>query len=196
MDPDSLSKQNQIKSITENKENIENKLKKLDANLAILEQNQSPNNLTLISKNDSTIIKELPDDNLRKDRIKEIKTSKVNLESKLQLLDGQIKILIKEEEINNNRKNISIKSYLDNFQKDKLESEQKVKKWDNDRKELEKKQKIDLDRSFEINKKKMAKIEAEVHKKEEHKKEENKKYINGLHERAIRVSKEIVEIQR
>ena len=71
-----------------------------------------------------------------------------------------------------------------------MEIEKKVKKWGDSKKELEKKHKAEQEKSLEKIKKKLEKIELEAKKKEEIKKEENKKYIEGLHDRSVRVSKE------
>jgi len=199
----------QLKEVMENKESIENKLKKLEANLEILE-NPTPNhnnpnnhnnptspknNLTTNAKNESLIVsKEIIDENIRKARIKEIKNSKMNLETSLKSVDAQIKLLIKEEEINNNKKKINIKNYLDNFQKDKQESELRVKKWKEDHKEFLKKQKADLNKSFEKEKKQKEKYEIVEKKQQELKKSDTKKYLDSLHEKSIKVHKQNEEI--
>jgi len=115
-----------IKDIKDNKDNIENKIKSLEENIKILENND----LTRIDLNISVSGgKEIIEDNIRKSRIKEIKNKKEILEKKLYYLDEQVQSLMKEEESNNINKKFNLKQYLDNFEKDKKEADQREQRW-------------------------------------------------------------------
>lgn len=118
-----------IKDIKENKGSIENKIKSLEENIKILENND----LTRIDLNvSSSGGKEIIEDNIRKSRIKEIRSKKEMLEKKLIYLDGQVQSLMKEEESNNLNKKFNLKQYLDNFEKDKKEAELRELRWKKD----------------------------------------------------------------
>jgi hypothetical protein len=118
-----------IKEIQENKESIGMKIKSLEENMKLLEGDGN------VSKLDLNIsMRGEVDDNVRKSRIKEIKTTKEILEKKLHTLDEQVQKLMTEEELNSQKK-FNLKQYLDNFEKDKSEVAAKTKKWEQDQKD-------------------------------------------------------------
>ena len=103
------------------------KIKHLEENIKLIE-NTEGNEMTL---NNRSIIEE----NILRSRVKEIKTTKNVLEQKLYCLESQIKLLMNEEEQLKDKKKQNIKNYLDNFEKDKKESEQKSKEFEKKREE-------------------------------------------------------------
>jgi len=133
-----------IKDIKENKENIEFKIKSLEENIKILENNDITRVDLNISQGGS---REIIDDNIRKSRIKEIKNKKDILKNKLIYLDEQVQSLMKEEEFNNVNKKFNLKSYLDNFERDKREAELREQKW---KKEHEQRVKVFEDQQKKI----------------------------------------------
>lgn len=118
-----------IKDIKENKDNLEYKIKSLEENIKLLENND----LTKIDINVSVCGgKDIIENNIRKSRIKEIKSKKEILEKKLFYLDEQVQSLMKEEETNYLNKKFNLKQYLENFEKDKKEAEQREQRWKKD----------------------------------------------------------------
>ena len=120
-----------IKEIRESKENISNKIKSLQENIKLLENNDYTRLDLNISLGNSGG-REIVDDNIRKSRIKEIKQKKDILENKLIYLDEQVQGLMREEEFNNGNKKFNLKQYLDNFEKDKRDAELREQKWKKD----------------------------------------------------------------
>jgi len=121
-----------IKEAKGNKESLENKIRSLEANIKLLENNEMLNN---ISKLDNSFAnKELVDENIRASRIKEIKQTKSLLENKLKTIDNHIDGLINEENINNKKK-IDLKKFIENFENDKRKVEIEARKWEKDNQE-------------------------------------------------------------
>ncbi len=144
-----------IKDIKENKDNIENKIKSLEENIKLLENND----LTRIDINVSMSGgKEIIEDNIRKSRIKEIRIKKEILEKKLFYLDEQVDNLMKEEESNNQNKKFNLKQYLDNFEKDKKEAELREHRW---KKEHEQRVKVFEEQQKKIQERLKEKVENE-----------------------------------
>jgi len=98
------------------------------------------------------------DDNIRKSRIKEIKSKKDVLRNKLVYLDEQVQSLMKEEELYNQNKKFNLKQYLDNFERDKKEAELREQRW---KKEHEQRVKVFEDQQKKIHEKLREKVENE-----------------------------------
>jgi hypothetical protein len=129
---DEEMKKYMIKEAKGNKESLENKIRSLEANIKLLENNEMLNN---ISKLDNSFAnKELVDENIRASRIKEIKQTKSLLENKLKTIDNHIDGLINEENINNKKK-IDLKKFIENFENDKRKVEIEARKWEKDNQE-------------------------------------------------------------
>ena len=107
---------------------MENKIKHLHENLKILENNEN----SRIELNNSLGSKDVIDENIKKAKLKELKTKKDILEKKLSYLDNKLKLISREEEIEINFSKFDIKKYLDNFEKDTKEAELREQKWKHD----------------------------------------------------------------
>ena len=123
-------KTHKIKELKENKSKLEIKIKSFEENIKLIENND----ISKIDLNNSIngIInaRELIDENIKRAKIKEIKTAKYLLEDKLSYLESQIKDLLLEDE--NKAKKFDVKVYLENFEKDKKEAELREHKWKKD----------------------------------------------------------------
>jgi len=128
-------RQQKIKEIQDNKEFIGNKIKTLDEDLKIIEQEGMINNISRIEINTTIGGKDAVEDNIRKSKIKEIKQAKNVLEKKLYTLNNQVDELINEEEEQKEEKKFNLKQYLENFEKDKAIAEMRAHKWEHERKE-------------------------------------------------------------
>ena len=87
---------------------MENKIKHLHENLKILENNEN----SRIELNNSLGSKDVIDENIKKAKLKELKTKKDILEKKLSYLDNKLKLISREEEIEINFSKFDIKKYL------------------------------------------------------------------------------------
>ena len=94
---------------TNDKISLENKLKTLESNIFLLE-----------NKDNQSVVA----NNIKVSKIKEIKMAKQNIVSKLVTVEEQISCLINSEQSSN--KNFNVKSYLENFEKDKKECEKLI----------------------------------------------------------------------
>ena len=94
---------------TNDKISLENKLKTLESNILLLE-----------NKDNQSVVA----NNIKVSKIKEIKMAKQNIVSKLVTVEEQISCLINSEQSSN--KNFNVKSYLENFEKDKKECEKLI----------------------------------------------------------------------
>ena len=177
-----LAMQQRLKDLNENKGDLEGRIKTLDEQLKLLENNRDMLN---ISKTDNGIYypKEVIEDNIRRSRIKEIKVNKEQLEQKVKNLDGAIHILIQDEEVLKIKKKINVKSYLENFEKEKLNAENLAKKWERERNiRLEKLMTLKERNEEKIKEEKLRK-EQEAKNKEQKKKEDMNKHIKNIHEK-------------
>lgn len=129
---DEEMKKYMIKEAKGNKESLENKIRSLEANIKLLENNEMLNNISRLDN--SFANKEVVDENIRASRIKEIKQTKSLLENKLKTIDNQIDGLINEENFFNKRK-VDLKKFVENFENDKRKVEIEVKKWEKDNQE-------------------------------------------------------------
>ena len=155
-----------IKEAKGNKESLENKIRSLEANIQLLENNDLLHNTSKLDS--STIQKEVVDENIRNSRIKEIKHTKNLLEKKLKTIDNHIDGLINEENLNSKKK-LDIKKFLDNFEADKIKTEKQVKKWEKDnvdRGQRIKDNQINQEKKIkEITEKQIEKVKFETEKK-------------------------------
>ena len=155
-----------IKEAKGNQESLKNKIRSLEANIQLLENNDLLHNT---SKLDNSIIqKEVVDENIRNSRIKEIYHTKNLLEKKLKTIDNHIDGLINEENLNSKKK-LDIKKFLDNFEADKIKTEKQVKKWEKDnvdRGQRIKDNQINQEKKIkEITEKQIEKVKFETEKK-------------------------------
>ena len=170
-------KQLKLKDYQENKESIGLRIKHLEENIRLIENTEGNNDLTL---NNQSII----DENIRKARVKEIKSTKSVLEQKLFSLESQIKSLMNEE-FEKDKKKQNIKNYLDNFEKDKKESEIKSKEFEKRREERMKYLKeVQLKAELKV-KEKYEKIEEEKLNKETKKREEYEQNLIKMRQKSI-----------
>ena len=97
---------------THDKQSLENKLKSLEGNIALLEN---------FEEKKTTVV----NNNIRESKIKEIKNVKENLIKKYNTVEEQISELL-EREHSKDRNGFNVKSYLHNFDKDKKECEKLI----------------------------------------------------------------------
>ena len=136
------------------------------------------NDMTL---NNRSIIEE----NIMKSRVKEIKTTKNVLEQKLYCLESQIKLLMNEEEQLKDKKKQNIKNYLDNFEKDKKESELKSKEFEKKREErMQYLREVQLKAELKV-KEKFEKIEEERTNKETKRREDYEQNLVRMRQKSI-----------
>ncbi len=174
---DEEMKKYMIKEAKGNKESLENKIRSLEANIKLLENNEMLNN---VSKLDNSFAnKELVDENIRASRIKEIKQTKSLLENKLKTIDNHIDGLINEENINNKKK-IDLKKFIENFENDKRKVEIEARKWEKDNQERVKRL---LDN--QLNQEKRIKEITEKHIEKQKMETENKRKIEKKKEEEV-----------
>ena len=170
-----------IKEVQGNKENLENKIKSLEANIKLLENNELLHNTSKLDN--SFANKEVVDENIRNARIKEIKQTKALLEKKLKTIDNHIDGLINDEN-NNSKKKLDLKKFIDNFENDKRKVEVEARRWEKDNQERVKRildnQLNQEKRLKDITEKQIEKSKLETEKKREQAKkkedEMNQKY--------------------
>ena len=157
-----------IKEVKGNKENLENKIRSLEANIKLLENNDLLHNTSKLEN--SFANKEIVDENIRNARIKEIKQTKSLLENKLKTIDNQIDGLINEENMNSKKK-LDLKKFIENFENDKRKVEVEARKWERDNQERLKRildnQLNQEKRMKEITEKQIEKTKQETEKKRE-----------------------------
>jgi len=168
-------------SLKNNKEYIENKIKELDTNINLLEVSGEYQNQNKIVES-----------NLRFSRIKEIRGIKENLEKKLITVEEQISNLL-DAEYNKEKKKLDIKSYLENFDKDKRECEKYVESW---KSEMEKREAMQKERKIREEEKLLEmqeKIKEIQKEKLEKRKKEHKIISKKMHERNDKIKHEIAD---
>ena len=161
------------------KNNINNKsfraLKELKS-----EQTKLKNNIRKLEENEKLIEKEgflnlsVVDENLKKDKLKEIKEKKLDANERIEQINYQINNILSEE--NSMQKNERIKLFLENFEKEKEIAELRAKKYQEESKKRKEKIKNDLDILIE-------KRKNEIDLKEEEEKKQSEEYLKKLKER-------------
>lgn len=134
-------KDHKIKELRENKTKLETKIKSLDENIKLIETGEA-SKLEQDKTIGSTLIgKELIEKNIRESKIKEINRVKQMIEDKIVFLDIQINEILKDEAflVNNSVKKFDVKTYLENFERDKKEAELRELKWKKDQMQRAKK---------------------------------------------------------
>ncbi len=194
IDLEETLKQQKIKEIQENKEAIGNKIKTLEENLKMIENENLPN-VSKIDINTTIGAKDLVEDNIRKSRIKEIKHAKKVLEKKLFTLNQQVDDLMNDEEAQKEAKKFNIKQYLENFEKDKAIAEVRAQKWEQERKErnltlkeMEEKTKLKVRRREE-------ELKEQLTKQQEKRKKEYYENLNELKNNRSRVHEEVMNLK-
>jgi len=153
---------------THDKQSLENKLKSLEGNIALLEN---------FEEKKTTVV----NNNIRESKIKEIKNVKENLIKKYNTVEEQISELL-EREHSKDRNGFNVKSYLHNFDKDKKECEKLISNYKE--KEIERENKI---------KEKLKKIEDEHQAEYMKQKTEEKDKITKIKLEHINISKKMNE---
>jgi len=109
---------------------LEIKIKSLEENIKLIENNDISKIDLNNSINGILLSKELVDENIKRAKIKELKTNKFFLEEKAYYLETQINELIHDED--KFTKKFDAKVYLENFEKEKKEAEIREHKWRKD----------------------------------------------------------------
>ena len=117
-----------IKEQKENKENIQNKIKTLEANMRLLENN---NFTRLKTEVDENVIEQ----NIKKHQVKEVRNKREALEMKVKDIELHIKKLMDCEPELNLSKKIQVRHFVDSKERDKSLEKDKYKKWENEREE-------------------------------------------------------------
>ena len=144
------------------------------------EQNKLKSNIKKLEENEKLIEKEgflnlsVVDENLKRDKLKEIKEKKSEANERIEQINYQINNIISQNILS--PKNERIKNFLENFEKDKEIAEQRAKKYQEESKKRKEKMKNDL--SVLIEKRKN-----EIDQKEEEEKKQSEEYLKKLKER-------------
>ena len=145
-------------------------------------QNALNNNLVKIKANEKLMedegflnLKNNIDINKKKADLKEIKEKKENLISRIEEINLQINKLLLEEKNKNffENKKITIKSFIDNLERDREIAEERAKKYEEEQRRREEKKKRDLEEISE-------RIKQEIEDKKRKEEEENKKKIDDF----------------
>ena len=170
-DTEEIIKLQTIKILSERKLNLQKKLEKLEENYKIID---SKNNFIINSNrinnnnNDNNNNNNLIEENILKSQIKQIKETKEILIDKLKSIDQQVQnLLINENKIALKKTN-NIKQFIENFEKDKIENEKKIRMLKEEKKIREKKFYEDNKKSIMNKEKTLDNIEKEsiIKKKE------------------------------
>ena len=143
------------------KENLEKEIKKLKDNKKFIEK-------------ESYLSLSLVDENIHKDKLKELEHKTLDSYNDLKKVDYLINNIIRNE--NNIDKKNKIKIFLNNFEKDKEIAESRAKKYSEESKKIQEKMKKDIDKVI----KKRIK---EIDEKEEEEKRQTVEYLKKLKER-------------
>ena len=145
-------------------------------------QNALNNNLVKIKANEKLMedegflnLKNNIDINKKKADLKEIKEKKENLISRIEEINLQINKLLLEEKNKNffENKKITIKSFIDNLERDREIAEERAKKYEEEQRRRDEKKKSDLEEISE-------RIKQEIEDKKRKEEEENKKKIDDF----------------
>ena len=181
-------RQQKLKEKQDIKEQIEGKLKGLEENMKLLENND----ITKVDLNLSAVGKEVLDENIRRSKLKEIKQTKDYLEKRLFEIDEHIKELIDEE---NDEKKFDFRSYLDNFEKDRKEAEARIRRIE--REKEERNRALSEQRKANEMKKKntVDKSEKEYLEREAKKKQDYERKLEKMKEKTTKYHKEMENLQ-
>jgi hypothetical protein len=180
-------KQNKIKETHEQKYYLETKLQALDENLKLLQDE----NLSKLQISKSSINNDHIEDNLKKAKVREIQNHKLIIESKIQTLEDQIQQLIMDE--NFDAKKFDIRNYLENFEKDQKEAENKVKQYQSYQEEV--KRNLEEQRQRDELRLKQS-IEFEEKVREEHNIKKNEEYMNRLEKLKMKNKENHEEVEK
>ena len=167
-DTEEIIKLQTIKILSERKLNLQKKLEKLEENYKIIDSKNNyiinSNRINNNNENNNNLIEE----NILKSQIKQIKETKEILIDKLKSIEQQVQnLLINENEIAIKKTN-NIKQFIENFEKDKIENEKKIRMLKEEKKIREKKFYEDNKKSIMNKEKTLDNIEKEslIKKKE------------------------------
>ena len=167
-DTEEIIKLQTIKILSERKLNIKKKLEKLEENYKIIDSKNNyiinSNRINNNNENNNNLIEE----NILKSQIKQIKETKEILIDKLKSIEQQVQnLLINENEMAIKKTN-NIKQFIENFEKDKIENEKKIRMLKEEKKIREKKFYEDNKKSIMNKEKTLDNIEKEslIKKKE------------------------------
>ena len=126
-DTEEIIKLQTIKILSERKLNLQKKLEKLEENYKIIDSKNNyiinSNRINNNNENNNNLIEE----NILKSQIKQIKETKEILIDKLKSIEQQVQnLLINENEMAIKKTN-NIKQFIENFEKDKIENEKKIR---------------------------------------------------------------------
>ena len=151
-----------LEDLKEQKKKLKKKMKELEENKSTIEK-ESLINLTLIEQN------------IKRDKLKEIESKTIDTNDKIKKVNYLIKS-ISDTENYKNTKNEKIKNFLDNFEKEKEIVESRAKKYSEESKKIKEKMKRDIESI--INKRKK-----EIDLKEEEEKKQSFENLKKLKER-------------
>ena len=167
-DTEEIIKLQTIKILSERKLNLQKKLEKLEENYKIIDSKNNyiinSNRINNNNENNNNLIEE----NILKSQIKQIKETKEILIDKLKSIEQQVQnLLINENEMAIKKTN-NIKQFIENFEKDKIENEKKIRMLKEEKKIREKKFYEDNKKSIMNKEKTLDNIEKEslIKKKE------------------------------
>ena len=169
-DTEEIIKLQTIKILSERKINLQKKLEKLEENYKIIDSknNYIINSNRINNNNNDNNNNNLIEENILKSQIKQIKETKEILIDKLKSIEQQVQnLLINENEITIKKTN-NIKQFIENFEKDKIENEKKIRMLKEEKKIREKKFYEDNKKSIMNKEKTLDNIEKEsiIKKKE------------------------------
>ena len=134
------------------------------------QQNYLQNEYENIINNEKNLLNEIPlynteptlkvDFNIKKNKLREIREKKEEIENKIVEIEFNIHKIIDSQKINN--KNERLQEFIKNFHNDKKKANQKIKKFKKEKKILQLKMENDLKKSIEKKAKKIEKEENEI----------------------------------
>ena len=134
------------------------------------QQNYLQNEYENIINNEKNLLNEIPlynteptlkvDFNIKKNKLREIREKKEEIENKIVEIEFNIHKIIDSQKINN--KNERLQEFIKNFHNDKKKANQKIKKFKQEKKILQLKMENDLKKSIEKKAKKIEKEENEI----------------------------------
>jgi hypothetical protein len=175
-----------LKESAETKEYLAIKIKSLDENIKLFENND----LTKfdITQGGTDIVEE----NVRRSKIKEIKQAKELLEMKLINIDEHIQNLIEENEISKTKK-FDLKLYLDNFEKDKREAEKQTQRFQRDQEGIKKKLE---EQAYQDERKRKEREEHNEKEKEEKEAKKHEDYLKKLEVMKLKTKDKHEEVEK
>jgi trichohyalin len=177
-----------LKESHDTKEYLASKLRSLDENMKLIENND-------YTKMDLTVQGgDMVEENVRKSKIREIKQAKELLEKKLVNIDEHIQSLISEE--NNTMKQakkFDLKQYLENFEKDKKEAEEKVRELHKDKDEIKKKLE---EQTMRDERKRKQRLEQTEKEREERETKKHEDYLKKLELMKLKTKDKHEEVEK